>query len=228
MSVMKYIVALAFVGLNFYLYEYFASEEVLPPRSEFAVFPLQIEGWSCDQPEEMNPAAMRFLGASDYLLCTYRREQPWAQVGVYVGYHATQVREKGGFGGENSIHPPEHCLPGAGWDIIDSRVVPLELPGLPEGHGLRARGPEAKRFVIAKGDARQLVYFWYQTQGRVIARNEDVILYRFWNRAKSNRTDGSLVRFTVEIARGDVATAEATLREFAEQFAPLLSDYIPL
>ena len=30
-------------------------------------------------------------------------------------------------GKATAIHPPEHCLPGSGWDVIDSQVVPIEF-----------------------------------------------------------------------------------------------------
>jgi EpsI family protein len=224
----KSLVAFAFLAVNFYVYYFFATEAVIPPRVEFSEFPLQLGEWKCRQPEKIGARIVEILSVSDYLSCTFVREGSDAAIGVYVGYHASQVRKKGGLFAETVIHPPEHCLPGSGWDIIDSRIVSLDLPGLPGGHGLLAEGPEGKRFIIARGNARQLVHFWYQTQGRVIARHEDVILSRFWNRATRNRTDGALVRFTVNVGREDVATAEATFREFAEQFVPRLTGYIPL
>ena len=49
-----------------------------------------------------------------------------------------------------AMHSPKNCLPGSGWDVIDAKVVPLHF-GIPG---------EAKRFVIAKGRQRALVYFW--------------------------------------------------------------------
>ena len=127
----------------------------------------------------------------------------------------------------NAIHPPEHCLPGAGWDIIDSRTEPIDFTGLPTGHGWREDRTRAKRFVIAKGKDRQLVYFWYQGQGRVITANEDVILHRFWGRATKGRTDGSLVRFTTPILRGDVEAAEARFHALASLVIPALPPYVP-
>ncbi len=125
------------------------------------------------------------------------------------------------------IHPPEHCLPGAGWGIIDSSRRPIAFAGLPTGRGLRDEEHLAKRFVIAKGKVRQLVYFWYQGQGRVVTANEDVILSRFWNRAVRGRTDGALVRFTTSIVRDDVAGAEARFERFASQLVPILPPYVP-
>jgi len=223
----KLAAALGFLALNFYIYQFLATDEVIPPRETFATFPLEVGDWRCPAMREMDPDALRFLGATDYVICTYFKEGSRDAVDLYVGYHASQVRKEGGGGSANSIHPPEHCLPGSGWDIIDSRREPIGFPGLPAGHGLREDGPRAKRFIIAQGDVRQLVYFWYQGQGRVITANEDVILYRFFDRALRSRTDGALVRFTTAIERGDVAAAEARFREFALQAVPLLPRYLP-
>lgn len=222
----KLAVALAFVGLNFYVYQYLATEEVIPPRDTFDGFPLEIGDWTCGSQDEMEAKAVRTLGVTDYLLCTYVEADTREAVGAYVGYHESQVR-RGGGGGETVIHPPEHCLPGAGWQIIDSSRRPIPFAGLPPGRGLRDDEALAKRFVIAKGDARQLVYFWYQGQGRIVTANEDVILSRFWNRAVRGRTDGALVRFTTPILREDVDGAEARFARFASMLVPLLPAYVP-
>jgi EpsI family protein len=233
----KAIVALLFLGLNFYVYQFMATNEVIPTREEFVTFPTTVGDWACPGQREMDPKAAKFLGATDYVICTYYKNEQSAGsrgqsprhpgVELYVGYHASQVRKEGGGGNANAIHPPEHCLPGSGWDIIDSKKVPISFTGLPEGRGLREEARRAKRFVIAHGEARELVYFWYQGQGRVITANEDVILFRFWNRATSGRTDGSLVRFTTPIERGDVEAAEARFEEFASVIVPVLPGYVP-
>ena len=88
-------------------------------------------------------------------------------------------------------------------------------------------GGEAKRFVIAKGNQRALVYFWYHSRGRVIAQSHHKILWMFLDRARFGRTDGSLVRFTIPIEFGDEAAAEATFTEFANLVTPLLPEFVP-
>lgn len=217
----RILVAVAFLAANFYIYNHLATREFIPERESFDSFPLEIDEWQCRESQDMSASVIDNLGATDYLICNYEGASIDEMVNVYVGYHSTQVRKQGGGAGENSIHPPEHCLPGSGWDVVDSRVVPIHFPGLPTGAG------EAKRFVIAKGNARQLVYFWYQSRGRAIARNHEVILYRFLDRASKGRTDGSLVRLTVPILKSDEAGAEKKLTQFAEAFVPELQGYVP-
>lgn len=218
---LKPLIVLGFLIANSYVYHAFARTQVFPPREEFASFPLQLGAWSCPERTFMDEKTLANLGASDYLLCEFHRADPAGFVGVYLGYHATQIREEGGGSGENAIHPPKHCLPGSGWDIIAQDVVELDVPGLPQ------QPAQVNRMMIAKGDARQLVYYWYQTQGRVIAGDWQKIAYLSWDRARSGRTDGALVRFTAPILNKDEEAADRQIRELASEILPGLAAYVP-
>ena len=214
-------VAFAFLGFNFYIYNYLAREARIPPRDTFESFPLDLDDWHCAGKQTIEPAVLANLGATDYLICDYHSPLH-GTVSLYVGYHATQIREEGGGAAENSIHPPAHCLPGSGWDIIDSRTVKLDLPGLTDADA------RAKRLVIARGDARQLVYYWYQMQGRAIAEDWQKILYVGYDRALRGRTDGALVRFTVPILPDeDEQRAERAYQDLARRAMPLLGPHLP-
>jgi EpsI family protein len=85
----------------------------------------------------------------------------------------------------------------------------------------------AKRLLIAKGEARQLVYYWYQSRGRVITEDWQKILYVGWDRATRGRTDGSLVRFTISMPRNGEEAAEAAFRDFAPGVLAILPRYVP-
>ena len=219
---MKLFVAFAFLALNFYIYHFLATEAVMPPRESFEQFPKDLgNGWSCVLPERMDARAEKELGVTDYMLCTFRNAQTRELATVYVGYHATQIREEGGGSSENSIHPPAHCLPGSGWDIISRQTVPLDMPGLPQ------KNAGVKRLLIAKGNSRELVYYWYQSRGRVISRDWMKILYVGWDRATRHRTDGSLVRFSVPVSRSDGERAEQTFQSLAPLILARLPAYVP-
>jgi EpsI family protein len=219
--VIKLTVALVFLGLQFYTYHFLATEAVIPSRRHFEAFPLKFGDWSCAAAQPMEPAVEQNLGVTDYLICDFVRQDPAGIVNVYLGYHERQVREEGGGSGENSIHPPTHCLPGSGWDPIRIQTVDLELPGLPQ------RPAPVKRLLIAKGEARQLVYYWYQQQGRIIAEDWQKILYVGLDRALRGRTDGTLVRFTVPVVRDREDEAEAAFRDLAPQIVAQFSGFLP-
>jgi EpsI family protein len=217
----KLCAALAFLGFNFYTYHYLATDPVFSDREHFEDFPDQVGDWTCRERQQIDDKTIANLGVTDYLLCNFANPKFGGIVGVYVGYHASQVREDGGGSGNNAIHPPAHCLPGSGWDIIDNRLVELDLPGLPQNPAT------GRRLVVARGGARQLTYYWYQSRGRVVSQDWKKILYVGLDRAVHNRTDGSLVRFTVPILRADEAAAEASFYDLAPRIVALLPAYVP-
>jgi EpsI family protein len=220
-TVIKTLVAVAFVVLNFYTYNYMASDAVYPERQDFDSFPLDLGEWACIEPQQISDEVENNLGVTDYLVCRFARPDDRVGVDVYIGYHASQVREEGGGSGENAIHPPAHCLPGSGWDIIDNQTVPFSAPGIPQ------QDAKIKRLVVAKGNARQLVYYWYHSRGRVISEDWQKIIYVGLDRALQNRTDGSLIRFTVPILGDDEAAAETAFQDLAPRILTLLPDYVP-
>ena len=213
--------ALVFLGLNFYTYHYLATDPIFPDRASFAEFPDQLGNWSCRERQLMDDETIDNLGVTDYLLCNFENLESSSIVGVYLGYHASQVREDGGGPGVNTIHPPAHCLPGSGWDIIDNRLVEVDFQGLPQVPAT------VRRLVIARGDERQLTYHWYQSRGRVVSQDWKKILYVGFDRAVRSRTDGSLVRFTVRILHKDEATAEASFYDLAPRIMALIAAYVP-
>ena len=216
----KLATALLALAVNFYVYHWFATKDVIPQRDPLGSFPTVVGEWHCE-PETMAEEVEQNLGVTDYLICAFQKESTREMVGVYVGYHATQVRREGGGSGENMIHPPAHCLPGSGWDIIASRKVLLDLPELP---GAPAR---VNRLIIAKGEERQLVYYWYQERGRVIAEDWRKIIDLFWDRATRQRTDGALVRLTSPILRDGEERAERTVLELAGELSKRLPRFVP-
>jgi len=214
------LVAAAMLGLNAYVFYFMGSEESLPPRISFDTFPRTIDDWHCRERESMGEEIEHRLGVTDYWLCNYERsEEPDDLVNVYLGYHQRQVREGAKSFAESSIHPPRHCIPGSGWNIIDSEIVTVDIPDIAD--------KPVNRLIIAKGPARQLVYYWYQERGRVIASDYWKIAYLFWDRATRARSDGSLVRFTIPIVNGDEEEADAEFVSLATRILPRLPEFVP-
>ncbi|MDP6978444.1 MAG: EpsI family protein [Myxococcota bacterium] len=216
MTVAKLIVALLFIAINSYAYNNLAQGDIIPEREVFANFPNDIDGWACKKRGTMEQDVLDNLGVTDYLICRFREtEGSRRHVDFYAGYHEKQERSDSGK--TTLIHPPEHCLPGSGWDIIESSIVPIDF-------GIAG---DAKRVVIAKGKARALVYFWYQSRGHVIGTNFGRLRHLFFDRALRNRTDGSLLRFTMPVERDNFDEADETFRAFASRIAGDLPRYIP-
>ena len=180
-----------------------------PPLAEL---PRSVGPWieSIDVPLDRNVRTL--LGADDYVNRTYVNEagQP---VSLYVGYYASQRQG-------DTIHSPQNCLPGAGWQPIEGGSTSLDLaPGR----------IVVNRYVIQKGIDRQVVLYWYQGRGRVIA-NE--FANRFWlmfDAAVRHRSSGALVRVNAPVrsATGSLASADAAVAEFTRALFPRLSNSLP-
>jgi EpsI family protein len=153
------------------------------------------------------------LGVDDYINREYMKGST-IPVGLYVGYYASQRQG-------DTIHSPQNCLPGAGWRPVETGVADLQVGG---------RTVRVNQFVIQKGLDRQLVLYWYQGRGRVVA-NEYV--NKFWlmlDQARLHRSNGALVRIVAPVAgmdEGALASASASADTFARALYPRLSPYLP-
>ncbi len=81
------------------------------------------------------------------------------------------------------------------------------------------------QYVIQKGLAQQVVLYWYQGRGRVVAneyRNKALLM---WDAATMHRTNGGLVRVIVPIATDIDARREAST--FASALLPHLERLMP-
>jgi EpsI family protein len=120
------------------------------------------------------------------------------------------------------VHSPRACLPGGGWQIMESRVV--ELPDvLPDGRPL-----PVNQLIIGMGERRQLVNYWFAQRGRNLTNEYLVKWYIFWDSLTRRRTDGALVRLVTPLGdpTGDDA-ARARLLEFTRLVHGRLAYYVP-
>jgi EpsI family protein len=186
-----------------------SREDRVPPRSTFLDFPLRLDGWA-GMPLVMEEIYRNTLRFDDYLLADYRRASDMP-VNLYLAYYRSQ---KAG----QSAHSPRTCIPGGGWEIVS--VTDLTLAGSPP--------VVVNRVQIHKEDQRQLVLYWFQERGRILASEFAVKWYLLWDAVTRHRSDGALVRLTTAIDPGESeAAAEARLVAFADTVRPLLTEYIP-
>ena len=86
----------------------------------------------------------------------------------------------------------------------------------------------ANRYLIAKGDSRQLVLYWFWAHDRGVASEYWAKYYLVTDSVRLNRTDGALVRVITAIGKNENAQqAEARAVKFSEAILPRLNKYIP-
>ena len=190
--------------------------EVAVSRTGFATFPMELGGWKAINAPPIEEDVLKVLGVDDYLSRIYYLPDG-AHVGFYMGYYASQRQG-------DTIHSPLNCLPGAGWEAVSQGR--LMIPNA-DGHG---RDITLNRYIVQKGLDRQLVLYWYQSHGRVVASEYTSKAYLIHDAIRLNRTDGSMVRVIAPIdTRVDdgTATAEALAERFVRNVFPSLPAYLP-
>ena len=84
------------------------------------------------------------------------------------------------------------------------------------------------RYLIAQGQQRQLVLYWYWAHNRAVASEYAAKFYLISDSIRMHRSDGSLVRVTTVLAENQtIESAQQTLISFAGHVVPLLNTYVP-
>jgi len=190
--------------------------EVPVTRASFNAFPMTLDNWHATVDPPLSEDILRVLGVDDYLARVYRR-QDRAAVGLYMGFYGSQRQG-------DTIHSPLNCLPGAGWEPVrQGRLTIANADGA-------GRDITVNRYVVQKGLERQLVLYWYQSHGRVVASEYTSKLMLINDAIRINRTDGSLVRVIAPIAvsaEDDGAAAQQLAEDFVRVLFPQLPSYLP-
>jgi len=186
--------------------------ESTPEREYFSSFPRSIGEWS-GQPNTLEKTVLDTLDLTDYLLTDFVSEEN-IPVNFYVAYYESQ--RKG-----SSPHSPTVCLPGSGWQISSLTRQTYNSSGA-------GKPFEFNRVIISKGKYRQLVYYWFEERGRVMADEYAVKWQLFVDAIFMNRTDGALVRITTPIASGETEeNADQRMAGFMAGAVPLIPVYVP-
>ena len=190
-----------------------SGAEAVEARAPLVELPRAVGPWIDSVDTPLAQDVRDVLGVDDYVNRTYvtAAGQP---VGLYIGYYASQRQG-------DTIHSPQNCLPGAGWQPVEGGTVPLDVSG---------QRLAVNRYVIQKGLDRQIVLYWYQGRGRVIANEYANKFWLMLDAARLHRSDGALVRVVAPVQRsvnGSLAAADAAAGDFARAIFPRLSAHLP-
>ena len=192
---------------------YLSHGESTPPAKPLSEFPGKIGPYAKVTEWPLDKETLDLLGLTDYLNRGYWEPGMGKDLmGLYIGYFRSQRSGAG-------IHSPKNCMPGAGWNPVMSSVDRLTLPD-----GRRA---PVNLYILRKGLDEELVLYWYQAHGRIVASEYWGKFYLVYDALRLNRTDGALVRITVPIRNGDEATAQQRALAFAQQITGKVDQIIP-
>lgn len=203
-----------------------SRSESTPLRVPLSRFPMELGVWKGAPAAPLDTKVLTQLAVDDYLNRVYRSEGAIA-VGLYIGYYKSQRQ------GE-TMHSPMNCLPGSGWQPIESGRARVALNPVVSGQTLAPL--EINRYIVQKGGDNLLVLYWYQSHGRVIASEYWGKFYTVFDSIRLNRTDAALVRVVIPIPSADLGRgnrdgetrAEALGADFVRTMYPLLVHHLPI
>jgi EpsI family protein len=205
----RFVVTAAILAGAFVLLHSVSHGEPVVLHQPLRDLPYTIGTWS-GQEQPLSERVLQAVSVSDYTNRVYFGSGN-TPVQLYVGYYGSQRTG-------DTIHSPKNCLPGAGWDLVQSGFATIPVAG--------GRRIVVNEDVIQQDENKQLVFYWYQGRGRVYASEYAGKFWMVVDAISRNRTDGALVRLITPINDNE-ASARARLVDFTQHLFPQLDEIIP-
>jgi EpsI family protein len=191
----------------------FSGMEAVPASRPLKACPLQFGHWNMTQEGAIDKETQDVLRADDALVRLYTQPSTGAVASLFVAYFKTQRTGQ-------APHSPKNCLPGAGWAPSASETLAIAIPGLSEPI-------QVNRYIVARGDEKSVVLYWYQTPKRTIASEFEAKFYLVADSIRYHRSDTALVRVVISVLNNDEITATNTAVDFVRSFFLPLRQYLP-
>lgn len=184
----------------------------IPPRQPFVRFPNQIGPWH-GHPQQLSTSTLAVIRANDTLMTNFI-DPSGHWLTLYAAYHEQQTIQ-------TPIHLPDFCIPANGWSIVTQSVLSISRPNHPNQL-------EINRLVIEKNNEKQLVYYWFHQQGKIMANPFQAKWHLFQTALTHERSDGALIRLVTSIVKSETSDmAEQRLNEFIQLLLPIIQNFIP-
>ena len=185
---------------------FFSRKEAAPALAPLRDMPAEIGSWRASEDIAMDMESLRVLKPDDYLMRNYRSDDG-ITANLYIAYFRTQKTDR-------APHSPQNCLPGNGWVSNVRDVISLSAPA--------GRDLSVNRFVVARGEEKSVVLYWYETPTRPVWSELSGRLQLMIDSLLYNRSDTALVRVILPIDMEGDERAERAAVKFAEEAQPLI------
>jgi len=187
--------------------------EYQPTPPPLSSLPTQFETWKMVGDYPIEKEVQDVLKASDTLNRIYQDGQSSSSVSLFIGFFKSQ---RSGV----APHSPKNCLPGNGWVPERSEIVRYPVPG-------SAEGIEVNQYIVQKGDSKNVVVYWYQSHGRIVASEYKAKFFVMADAIAKNRTDTALVKLIAPVSNDDVPAALAMAQRFVATSFPSITAALP-
>ncbi|MEP6998831.1 MAG: exosortase C-terminal domain/associated protein EpsI [bacterium] len=137
----------------------------------------------------------RVAGMTDYVARVFWKDSSNVAFTTYVGYYDRQSQG-------HSMHSPKNCLPGAGWEILETNVATIASPA--------SGNVVVNKYLLKNGTREAVVYYWYQGRGRIVASEYAVKWNLLHDAALLGHTEEALVRVVAYVPRASELPAGST------------------
>jgi len=166
-------------------------------------------GFSHGEDRPFENQVVRAIGADDYINRIYLGSS--LPIELYIGYYKDQRTG-------DRIHSPKNCLPGSGWEPVHSGRIQI---GIQDGVPIVVNG-----VLVAQGAKRDMVLYWYQAHGRIIASEYWAKFWLVADALNHRSADGAIIRIWTTAADGE-ANSQARAVEFARRVYPQVAKFLP-
>jgi EpsI family protein len=148
----------------------------------------------------------KVLAADQYVHRYYgpRTPDPGSRVEIDIAYYGQPQAGA-------AMHSPLNCLPGNGWQVIASRIRPLEIDRQSVG---------VRELVVARGSDRIAMTYWFQNRGAVVGNEYRQRLELLRSGLQGRPTDAALVR----VMALDTREGHAALTRFTRELVSMLTE----
>jgi EpsI family protein len=202
--------AILLVGTFVFLQSRSVGEGV-PLRRSFDSFPTSLGTWTGQDDTVFDTETVKILKMSDYIMRRYV-DGDGHSIWLYMAYWQSQRRG-------SDIHSPKNCLPAGGWEPVEASRLSISVPGL-------AAPIDVNRYLIQKDRQMQVVLYWFQAQGTVVAGELDAKVEMVRSAIFRNRTDGAVVRLSSPVY-GSVPETTVELVQYVQVLYPVLREFLP-
>ena len=192
-------------------------KEKTPPMRPLSEFPVTLPGYRMVRDIPTSPDLANILKADDTLTREYVGGSGTGGSGttllLYIAFFNSQRYGQ-------APHSPKNCLPGEGWEPVDSGIVQIPVEGWPTPIAIN-------RFVVQHGEDKEVTLYWYQSHNRIIAHEFSAKFWLVVDSIRYNRSDSSLVRLIVPVRENEVDDATRAGVNFIQAAFPALLRQLP-
>ncbi len=149
---------------------------------------------------EVGDRVREILGTSLVMMRTYRAPNGRSIVLTIVYAGATR----------RSLHFPEVCLVGAGWEINKQYTDPV---------GFDFTG---KRLVLTKNASEEAVLYWFKTGDHMTGNFFENSYHWVWNQITLGAPTSSMIKLSAQISGQNEEAVFGSLEDFAVKLKPIL------